>query len=250
MLSGSLGVDNALSYSVGANYMNGQGSASTDGNGSLTYRARVAELNVSAGGSSTYQQGSLSIRGAAVAHQGGITLSQPLSETFGIVEAKGAEGARITNASGVRVDGRGYAIVPYLTPYNLNTVEIDPKGISMDVELKETSRQIAPRAGAVPLLKFDTDTGRSALIAARKADGTPLPFGAAVVDESGTDLGVVGQGSKLLVRGLQDKGELTVRWGDDARSICRIAYELPVKERAHRAGDLQNLSGICKTGTI
>jgi outer membrane usher protein len=250
MLSGSLGVDNALSYSVGANYMSGQGSASTDGNGSLTYRARVAELNVSAGGSSTYQQGSLSIRGAAVAHQGGITLSQPLSETFGIVEAKGAEGARITNASGVRVDGRGYAIVPYLTPYNLNTVEIDPKGISMDVELKETSRQIAPRAGAVPLLKFDTDTGRSALIAARKADGTPLPFGAAVVDESGTDLGVVGQGSKLLVRGLQDKGELTVQWGDDARSICRIAYELPVKERTRRAGDLQNLSGICKTGTI
>ncbi|MFP3560306.1 fimbria/pilus outer membrane usher protein, partial [Paraburkholderia sp. SIMBA_049] len=104
---------------------------------------------------------------ALVAHRGGITFSQPVSETFAIVEAPGAAGARVTNAAGVKVDGNGYAVVPYLTPYSLNTVALDPKGIPMDVELKETSRQIAPRAGAVPLIRFATDTGRAALVQAR-----------------------------------------------------------------------------------
>ncbi|VWB58986.1 fimbrial protein [Burkholderia arboris] len=247
MVSGSLGEDNALSYSVGANYTNNRGNANTDGSGNLTYRARVAEFNVSAGGSSNYQQGSIGIRGAAVAHPGGVTLSQPLSETFGIVEAKGAEGARLTNASGVRVDSRGYAIVPYLTPYNMNTVELDPKGISMDVELKETSQQVAPRAGAVPLLKFDTDSGRAAVIQARKPDGTPLPFGAAVTDETGKSLGVVGQASKIFVRGLKDNGALTVTWGNDAGSICRIEYNLPVKAGKRRSAGLEQVGGVCRT---
>ncbi|HFT8006663.1 TPA: fimbria/pilus outer membrane usher protein [Burkholderia cenocepacia] len=250
MLSGSLGVDNDLSYSVSANHTNSNGGSSTDGNGNLTYRARFAELNLSAGGSSNYQQGSINIRGAAVAHPGGVTLSQPLSETFGIVEAKGAEGARVTNSSGVRVDSRGYAIVPFLTPYNLNTVELDPKGISMDVELKETSQQVAPRAGAVPLLKFDTDTGRSAVILARKADGTPLPFGAAVMNEAGKELGLVGQGSKVFVRGLKDHGELVVKWGNDSRSVCRIAYDLPVKASHRKATSYQQITGTCRPGTL
>ncbi|RQT88266.1 fimbria/pilus outer membrane usher protein [Burkholderia cepacia] len=244
-LSDSLGVDNALSYSLNVNHASGSGSSSTDGGGNVMYRGRFAELSASGSASADYQQGSIGVRGAMVAHPGGITLSQPLSETFAIVEAPGAAGARITNASGARVDGRGYAIVPYLTPYNLNTVELDPKGISMDVELNETSQQVAPRAGAVPLLKFATNTGRALVIKARQANGAPLPFGAAVYDESGKDLGVVGQASKIFARGLNDKGELTVKWGDDAKSSCRITYDAPVKQGKRKSTGYQQITGIC-----
>lgn len=246
-LSDSLGVDNALSYSLNVNHASGSGNSSTDGGADVMYRARFAEFSASGSASADYQQGSIGVRGAMVAHPGGITLSQPLSETFGIVEAPGAAGARVTNASGVRVDGRGYAIVPYLTPYNLNTVELDPKGTSTDVELKETSQQIAPRAGAVPLLKFATDTGRALVIKARQANGTALPFGAAVYDESGKDLGVVGQASKIFARGLNDKGELTVKWGEDATSSCRIAYEVPVRQGKRSSTGYQQITGVCGT---
>ncbi|KVO47964.1 fimbrial protein [Burkholderia ubonensis] len=245
-LSGSLGEDNDLSYGVNVDHATGSGNSSTDGGANATYRARFAELSASVGANADYQQGSLGIRGAVVAHPGGVTLSQPLSETFGIVEAPGAAGARISNVSGVRVDGRGYAVVPYLTPYNLNTVEIDPKGISMDVELKESSMQVAPRAGAVPFLRFETDTGRAALIRARRADGKPLPFGAAVHDATGKQVGVVGQASRIFVRGLEESGSLTVRWGEDSLSACRIAYELPVVKPARRSVGFQTITGTCK----
>lgn len=244
-LSGSLGEDSNLAYGVNVDHASGSGSASTNGGANVAYRARFAELNASVGASTDYQQGSVGIRGAVVAHPGGVTLSQPLSETFGIVEAPGAAGARIANAAGVRVDSRGYAIVPYLTPYNLNTVEIDPKGISTDVELKETSQQVAPRAGAVPLLKFSTETGRSALIRARRADGKPLPFGATVYDASGKQLGIVGQASRILVRGLEDNGSLTVKWGDNGDSSCRIAYALPVAKADRKSVGFQTITGTC-----
>ncbi|RQU87934.1 fimbrial biogenesis outer membrane usher protein [Burkholderia cenocepacia] len=244
-LSGSVGDDHALSYSVSANHASGTNST-TDGSANVTYRTRLAEVSASAGASTEFQQGSLGVRGALVAHRGGITFSQPVSETFAIVEAPGAAGARITNAAGVKVDGNGYAVVPYLTPYSLNTVALDPKGISMDVELKETSRQIAPRAGAVPLIRFATDTGRAALVQARQADGTPLPFGAAVHDETGKEVGVVGQASKIFARGLNDSGSLTVRWGADSGSICRIAYDLPVAKHHRQAPGIQTVTSMCR----
>ncbi|WP_407972139.1 fimbria/pilus outer membrane usher protein [Burkholderia pyrrocinia] len=244
-LSGSLGEDNALSYGLNVDHASGSGSTSTNGGANVAYRARFAELNASVGASTDYQQGSIGIRGAVVAHPGGVTLSQPLSETFAIVEAPGAAGARISNASGARIDSRGYAIVPYLTPYNLNTVEIDPKGISMDVELKETSQQVAPRAGAVPLLRFATETGRSMLIRARRADGKPLPFGASVYDATGKQVGVVGQASRIFVRGIDDNGSLTVKWGDDSLSACRLTYELPVAKSERKSTGFQTIKGAC-----
>ncbi|MBN3734949.1 fimbria/pilus outer membrane usher protein [Burkholderia sp. Tr-20390] len=246
-LSGSLGVDNQFSYNLTANRSLGHGNSSTNGSAAATYRGSFAELSASVGGGEENQQASLGARGAIVVHPGGITLSQPLSETFGIVKAPGADGARITNASGVRVDGRGYAIVPFLTPYSVNTIELDPKGLSTDVELKETSQQVAPQAGAVPLLEFATDTGRSALIQARRGDGTPLPFGAVVLDKNGKDIGVVGQASKILARGLNEKGVLTVKWGDDDYSICQIAYDLPVRKKSERSKGYQQFEGTCKT---
>ncbi|MDI9648665.1 fimbria/pilus outer membrane usher protein [Burkholderia cenocepacia] len=57
---------------------------------------------------------------AAVTHRRDIMLSRPSSETFAIVEANHARGARVTNA--VCGSGNGYTIVPSLTPFSLNDV--------------------------------------------------------------------------------------------------------------------------------
>ncbi|KVD47579.1 fimbrial protein [Burkholderia sp. ABCPW 11] len=245
-LFGSIGEDSNISYGVNVNHGRSSGNTQTDGGANVMYRGSSAELGGSVGASADYQQFSVSARGALVAHRGGVTLSQPLSETFAIVEAPHAEGARITNASGVRVDGRGYAIVPYLTPYSLNDVGIDPKGLSTDVELKETSQRVAPLAGAVPVLKFKTAYGRSAVIRARQMDGSSVPFGAGVTDEAGKEVGVIGQGGKLLARGLSEQGELTAQWEVDGRkTFCKLSYSLPVRKRTARLQSPQGIDSPC-----
>ncbi|KFL49734.1 fimbrial protein [Burkholderia pyrrocinia] len=247
-LSGAMGVDNNLSYGLNVTHSNASGSSQTNGGANVMYRSSYAELTGSVGATADYQQFSFGARGAVVAHGGGITLSQPLSETFAIVKAPNAEGARVTNASGVRIDGRGYAIVPYLTPFQMNDITLDPKGLSTDVELRETSQRVAPLSGAVPIVAFKTVYGRSAVIRARQANGSPVPFGATVTDAGGKDIGVVGQGGKIFARGLADQGDLNVKWeANDQQSVCKLSYSLPLRKRTAKYQALQSLEFPCES---
>ncbi|SDD02010.1 fimbria/pilus outer membrane usher protein [Paraburkholderia lycopersici] len=245
MLSGSVGADDSLYYSATANHTSQHSGSSTDGSGTLVYRAPYAQLTASAGAGRGYQQASIGAQGAVVAHPGGITLAQPLSDTFGVVEVPGAEGARVLNSPGVRVDSRGYAVVPSLTPYSMNAIQLDPTGLPLDVELKVTSQQVAPHAGAVPLIKFSTDVGRAALITVRQTNGEAMPFGAEVLDESGKEVGVVGQGGRILARGLQDEGTLTVRWNKGDTS-CAMPYKLAPAKDSKSGHGYQQIETSCR----
>ncbi|MCD9085427.1 fimbria/pilus outer membrane usher protein [Stenotrophomonas sp. SY1] len=245
-LSGTAGEGHQLAYGLSVAHARGGDMASdSDLNANLMYRASKADLQASMALGSNYSQASVGARGALVIHPEGWTLSQPLSETFGIVEVADAQGARVLNASGVKVDGRGYAVVPHLTPYRSNTISIDPKGLSTDVELKLNSQQVTPRAGAVAMVRFATESGRSAVLEVRRQDGSVLPFGANVLDEDDKEVGVVGQGGRIFVRGLREEGMLNVRWADDARALCRIDYRLPA--RAGRDEGIQVVPGQCVT---
>lgn len=225
MLTGSALDDNALSYSINANRSH---DASTAG-AQAQYRGSMATVSASVSGGSGFSQYSGGLKGALVAHPGGVTLTNDLSDTIGIVEAKDAKGARIANAPGVRIDSRGYAVVPYLKPYALNTVDLDPKGLPLDVELKETSAQIAPRANSVTMIRFATVTGRSAMISVLLPDGVSPLFGTPVLNEEGAEVGIVSQGGRVLVRGVADSGQLSLRWGDQPDQQCRFGYRLPEK---------------------
>jgi outer membrane usher protein len=131
----------------------------------------------------------------------------------------------------------------------MNVVDIDPKGTSTDVEFKSTSAQAVPRAGSIVMMKYETESGRAALIQAPKLGGGSLPFGASVEDEQGKTVGVVGQESRIFARGLEDQGALTVKWGSGPVEQCRIAYTLPKKDpKASNAGYL-SLQSHCVPGS-
>lgn len=192
------------------------------------YRSQLAAFTASYGRGEGYSQGSLTASGTVVAHPGGVTLGQPAGDTLAIVHAPNAAGARVVNAPGVRINRFGYALVPFLMPYNYNNLELDPKGLPLDVQLEATSARVAPYSGSVAMVTFKTEYGRTALLRARMDDGRPVPFGAEVVDSAGRALGVVGQGGRLLVRGVEEQGTMTVSWPEDGRTRqCRVNYHLP-----------------------
>jgi outer membrane usher protein len=229
-VGGTLGDRSQYSYNVyGAARDGTTGGAEANGGASGTWRGRYAQLTASASGGARSSQMAAGVSGSVVAHPGGVTFAQAVSETFGVVEAKGAEGADVRGAPGVEVGADGYAVVPYLTPYSMNTVELDPKGVSMDVEFASTSESVAPRFGSVVMLKYRTVIGRAALIRAPQLSGEALPFGATVSDGNGLDVGVVAQNSRIFARGLDDNGTLTVKWGETAGEQCTVRYSLPVK---------------------
>ena len=247
MVNGTLGIDNQFYYGATASH----GNAGTGSSGSLNggYRSPYAVFNASYGSGSGYSQASLSVSGAVVAHPGGITLGQPMGDTVGIVYAPGAEGARLTSAPGVRIDGSGYALLPYLTPYSLNTVTIDPKGLPLDVQLEATSTQVAPHAGAVVMLKFKTKQGRAVILQVHLKNGDALPFGAEVFDQKGVSLGMAGQSGKILARGVQRAGQLTARWQDDQGNphTCWFPYQLKAPARGEHMTSYQAIDATCSS---
>ena len=226
---GQVGSD--FTYGLDTEYSKNANGSGQRAGANATYRTPLADLHGSVGAGNGGRQLSVGARGAVVAHPGGITLSQPLGETFGIVQARHAEGAQLRNFPGVRINSSGYAVVPYLTPYAMNEVSLDPKGISMDVEITDTRQRVAPVAGAAAMVVFETKYSRSAVVRSRQEDGSPVPFGATISDASGKDLGVVGQAGKLLLRGLQDQGELQAQWKTQAGpASCDMSYALPQRQ--------------------
>jgi len=226
-ISGSAGEVSEFTYGATASRQTADsGPATSNGSVFAQYRSPYASFSANAGAGSRSEQTGFGVSGAVVAHPGGVTLSQQLNDTIGVIEARDAGGARVISSTGVRLDGRGYAVLPYLSPYHLNTVELSPKGLSLDVELESTSQRVAPRAGAVVMLKYETSKARSAMIGSRKENGEPLPFGASVLDEQGQYLGVVAQDSRIFIRGAQDAGVLIVRWGASDDAQCKISYTL------------------------
>jgi len=189
-------------------------------------------FSTSRGGNRQY---GVSLNGGVVAFGGGIVLTQRLGETIAIIQAKDAEGALVANQSGtVRLNRRGLAIASYLQPYRHNRVALDPKGLSTDVAMASTTRQVAPTAGAIVLLQYETERGYSILLSARHGDGRYLPFAATVSDEDGRHVGHIAQGGQALLRVNATEGALTVRWGTGAEEACRFRYALPPEPKRQR----------------
>ncbi|WP_045784772.1 fimbria/pilus outer membrane usher protein [Chania multitudinisentens] len=240
-LSGNAGEQNQFNYVVSA-------SRDTASNGNffnsgIGYRAPQANMNASYSYGQGNRQVSSGIDGAIVVHRGGITLGQSMGETSGLVRAPGAKGALVTNASGVQVDHFGYAIVPYLRPYYLNQVDLDPKGTSQDVELLSSKSTAVPRAGALVLLDYETKRSKATYIKAKRQDGKPLPFAANVYDAQNNVIGVVGQASLVVAHDLAQSGVLQVRWGDAQAEYCSIHYSLPSSSPEESR---QVIQGVCQ----
>lgn len=122
-----------------------------------------------------------------IAHSGGVVLSPESGSTMALIEAKDAVGAMLPGSPGTRVDSNGYAILPYLRPYRINAVEIDPKGSHDDVAFDRTVAQVVPWEGSVVKVAFGTKVQNNLTLQARRANHEPLPFAASIFLPDGKD---------------------------------------------------------------
>jgi len=226
-ISGTAGEYSNFSYGVTSS----QSSTDKTFGVSGKYSSSISTISASLGEGNNYSQQSISALGGVVIHPGGIIFSNQMSDTIGIIEAFGAEGARIESATGTLINSEGYAIVPYLRPYRVNTMSINPEGSSQDVEFINTSQDIVPRANTVSLLHFETKYGRSVMFTLVIDDGVAVPFGAEVKDSTGLPLGIVGQYGNTFLRGIPETGRLTAKWGSTSNQECQFDYSLPKKNK-------------------
>lgn len=223
-VSGSLLRDNNLTYGVQQGYATKGSSA--NGNVSLSYQGRIANVNAGYNYNKGWQQLTYSLAGGAVAHADGITLSQPLGDTNVLIKAPGASGVDVENSTGISTDWRGYAVIPYATSYRFNRIALDSKTLKDDADLEDTVSSVVPTQGAIVRASFVTRIGTRALLTLLQMGGKPVPFGAIVerADKGGS--GIVGDNGQVYLAGLPPQGSLKVKWGNAAHQTCDVQYQL------------------------
>lgn len=239
-VNGALGPDQRLAYGATVSHDASATTLSTN----TQYNGIHGNYAASYSHSTNYSQASVGTSGSLILHGGGYTFSPPTGDTIGLVHAPNAKGAKVMSGQGSVVDGNGYAVVPYLQPYQLNTVELDPKDSSTSVQLKSTKENVAPRAGTVVLLNYETTSGRALLVETSLPDGRPIPFGANVLNDKGETIGVTGQAGRVFINDMQSSGIVTVQWGDGEANACQINVQLKPQPKGVTT-DMEKIQAPC-----
>ncbi|NBC97807.1 fimbria/pilus outer membrane usher protein [Atlantibacter hermannii] len=242
-LSGSFGNENQYNYGLSAtDYSNSSPSYNVNGQ----YLSSFTRISGNYGKSKDYSNASVGLTGTLLGYSGGIMFSPYVSDSFAIVEAKGATGASISTLPGTKVDYWGHAAVPYLNPYQINEIALDPKGMSDNAELDFSSQTVVPQAGAVVKVKYNVQQGYPILMNVSIPDGSTLPFGADVFNSEGRSVGTVGQGGQIYARVDKAKDTLHVKWGESRDQNCNISYIIPAVDDETASKNVIRFNSQCK----
>lgn len=242
-INGTALADNNLSWSLQQGF--GNKGIGNSGNMNADYRGTYAEVTAGYGYDRNSRRLSYGLQGGIIAHANGVTFGQPLGETIALVQAPGADGVGVSNQTGVKTDWRGYAIVPYVSPYRKNSIGLNTETLPDDVDLAQTNQTVVPTRGAVVRASYSASVGQRVLMTLLRQGDTPVPFGAMVTDPAATAAQgfIVGDGGQVYLTGLNANGSLQVQWGKDAGEQCRVDYRLP---QAQPQSGVTMVNGRCR----
>ena len=101
---------------------------------------------------------------------------------------------------------------------------LDINDLENDVELKSTSAVAVPRQGSVVFADFETVQGQSTIMNITRSDGKNIPFAADIYDEQGNVIGNVGQGGQAFVRGIEQQGNISIKWLEQSKPVSCLAH--------------------------
>ncbi|XDY76548.1 fimbria/pilus outer membrane usher protein [Cronobacter dublinensis] len=246
-LSGTLMDDGRLSYSLQQSYNQAghNGDNGADSSADLNYKSRFANLSLGYYQSDDTRQWNYGASGALVVHPHGVTLAQPLGDAFALVDANGASDIRFRNQSGVATDWLGYAVIPWLSPYERNELTLDTTVMPAGVDAENTHLTLIPNKGAMVYAHIDAREGHRLLLTLRRTNGEPVPFGA-LVTLDGVDgyESIVDEGGVAYLTGVKENGVVQVKWGNRADQRCEVSVALP--DAPSVQGDLLTLAATCR----
>ncbi|WP_418885504.1 fimbria/pilus outer membrane usher protein [Cronobacter dublinensis] len=246
-LSGTLMDDGRLSYSLQQSYNQAghNGDNGADSSADLNYKSRFANLSLGYYQSDDTRQWNYGASGALVVHPHGVTLAQPLGDAFALVDANGASDIRFRNQSGVATDWLGYAVIPWLSPYERNELTLDTTVMPAGVDAENTHLTLIPNKGALVYAHIDAREGHRLLLTLRRTNGEPVPFGA-LVTLDGVDgyESIVDEGGVAYLTGVKENGVVQVKWGNRADQRCQASVALP--DAPSVQGDLLPLTAVCR----
>jgi outer membrane usher protein len=225
--------NNQVNYNLNQSQTGDVGSTSASASVQYAYGSLGASVSGNNQGGSL--QSGVSASGGLVVHSDGVIMSPTVGSTFAIVELPQGEGAGFTGSQ-ARINSSGFGVLPNLSAYLINDVQISLEGASADLEVEAASQRVAPVEGSIVRLRFSGTRGRPLLLLLITDKDGRIPIGGTVTDSAGNEVGTVGQGSRALVRVQKPTDTLRVQWGDKPDEVCSATYLLDDKNLANASG--------------
>ncbi|MDA8517934.1 fimbrial outer membrane usher protein [Citrobacter sp. Igbk 16] len=233
-LSGTALRDDNLNWSIQQSHSTTGGDS---GGLSANYKGTYANVNAGYSQSPDSRQVSYGISGGMLAHENGLTLSQPITGAAVLIKAPGASNVSVVNQTGVTTDFRGYTVIPNVTPYYRYDIALDSSTFADNVDIPMNNQTVYPTRNAIVRADYDARKGYRALITLLRANASAVPFGATVslTQQNESLANIVADKGQVFLSGLPEEGVLVVRWGNSANETCRASYHLDPQK---------NLNGI------
>jgi outer membrane usher protein len=223
--SGAFGAHARTAWRAGLATSHGAG-VPTIASASLSRSGRAGHIATGWSAAAGRHRWSASGNGSVVLHAHGLTFGPPLGDTAALVRAEHGAGARLLHAPQVRLDRKGRALAPHLSPYRRNRVGIDPLGADAGVAFDWTERDVFPRAGALVDVALPSTQTATRFVRIVDASGAPASFGARVVDASGTTRGLVGRDGITWLDAAAD-ASLALQWRDGNHTLqCTLVESI------------------------
>ncbi len=235
-LSGTALRDRNLNWSLQQSHSTQDGDS---GGVNASYKGTYANLNAGYNQSPDSQQVSYGISGGILAHENGITLSQPITGAAILIKAPGASGVSVENQTGVATDFRGYTVIPNVTPYYRYDISLDSSTFADNVDIPLNNQTVYPTRNAVVRAAYDTHKGYRVLLTLTRSNGEPVPFGAtASVDGQDANPPVSSAIKASLPQRPAGRGPAT---GELGSASCRADYRPDISK---------NMNGIVMANAV
>lgn len=212
-------------YSLGASHRGEQNRM----NGTLHATTAYSNLSVNGSWGNDGTRSIMFTTSGALAYTGGTFASSPyaLGDTFGIVSVPGQSGVRVkTMGSGTTVTNHfGTAAIPSIPTNRKATVQLDTKGLPLNVRLDTTSFDVAVARGTVIAKEIKANVIRQLLLTVKMINGELAPTGTSALDKGGTLVGVVMGNGNLMLSNEQIDKPLLLRIPN--QGDCRLIFTPP-----------------------
>ena len=163
-----------------------------------------------------------------------------LDGSFAIAEVAGYGNVGIGLGSNIlsRTNAAGVALIPRLSPYQNNSIRLDPQELPINAELDSIEQIVVPGYRSGVMAVFPVRSGRGALLRIVLDDGQPAPAGAVVQIEGEKEEFYVARRGESFVTGLQSSNRVRLSWQGEH---CDFAVLLPpaANDEIARVGPLQ-----------
>lgn len=209
-----IGINGLVRNVQGLNWDTQFGNDSTGhslGSGNLNYEGSTGNFSAGYNQGHNYKSLNAGASGSLVVHSGGINVGRQVGETFGLVEIKGAPNVQLSSGNNIYTGSNGYAIIPSLNPYRINTVGIDDSAVLSDgLDLIDPMQQIIPSRGSITRVKIDSRSGQRVQVRILNENNKPVQFGTQIYDIDNNLLGITDPYGKSLILVKKEHGTLLI----------------------------------------